>query len=118
MSLHEGLLAHQFDDTRQQTEAARLGMWTFLVTEMIPELRRRYGLSAERSATVVTGISMGGLGSLRGVLVGAVLFTALPEVLRLAPTWRLVIYGSLLLVIVIRSPGGLEGLLRHPARAR
>jgi S-formylglutathione hydrolase len=38
---------------------------TFLVTEMIPELRRRYGLSAERSKTVVTGISMGGLGSLR-----------------------------------------------------
>jgi len=38
---------------------------TFLVTEMIPELRRRYGLSAERTKTVVTGISMGGLGSLR-----------------------------------------------------
>ncbi|MBU1378599.1 MAG: esterase [Alphaproteobacteria bacterium] len=38
---------------------------TFLVTEMIPELRRRYGLSAERGKTVVTGISMGGLGSLR-----------------------------------------------------
>lgn len=38
---------------------------TFLVKEMIPELRRRYGLSPERSKTVVTGISMGGLGSLR-----------------------------------------------------
>jgi pimeloyl-ACP methyl ester carboxylesterase len=38
---------------------------TFLVGEMIPELRRRYGLSTERSRTVVTGISMGGLGSLR-----------------------------------------------------
>ena len=35
MSLYEGLLAHQFDDTRQQTEAARLGMWTFLVTEIM-----------------------------------------------------------------------------------
>lgn len=38
---------------------------TFLVTEMVPELRRRYGLSAERRHTLVTGISMGGLGSLR-----------------------------------------------------
>ena len=38
---------------------------TWIVTELVPELRRRYGLSAERSATVVTGISMGGLGSLR-----------------------------------------------------
>jgi ABC-type branched-subunit amino acid transport system permease subunit len=63
-------------------------------------------------------VFLGGVGSLRGVLLGAVLFTALPEALRLAPTWRLVIYGLLLLVIVIRSPGGLEDLLRRPARAR
>jgi len=58
-------------------------------------------------------VFLGGVGSLRGVLVGAVLFTALPEVLRLAPTWRLVIYGALLLLVVIRSPGGLESLLRR-----
>lgn len=38
---------------------------TFLVTEMVPELRRRYGLSTERTKTAVTGVSMGGLGSLR-----------------------------------------------------
>lgn len=63
-------------------------------------------------------VFLGGVGSLRGVLVGALLFTALPEVLRLAPTWRLVIYGGLLLVIVIRSPEGIESLLRRPAAAR
>jgi ABC-type branched-subunit amino acid transport system permease subunit len=63
-------------------------------------------------------VFLGGVGSLRGVLVGAALFTALPEILRLAPTWRLVIYGGLLLVIVIRSPGGIEGLLRRPAGPR
>jgi ABC-type branched-subunit amino acid transport system permease subunit len=61
-------------------------------------------------------VFLGGVGTLRGVLVGAVLFTALPEVLRLAPTWRLVIYGCLLLVIVIRSPAGLDGLLTRRAR--
>jgi ABC-type branched-subunit amino acid transport system permease subunit len=60
-------------------------------------------------------VFLGGVGTLRGVLVGAVLFTALPEVLRLAPTWRLVIYGALLLVIVIRSPQGLDGLFRRAA---
>lgn len=38
---------------------------TFLVREMIPELRKRYGLADTRERTVVTGISMGGLGSLR-----------------------------------------------------
>ncbi len=62
-------------------------------------------------------VFLGGVGTLRGVLVGAVLFTALPEVLRLAPTWRLVIYGGLLLVIVIRSPAGLDGLLTRRVRA-
>jgi S-formylglutathione hydrolase len=38
---------------------------TFIVRELVPELRRRYGLSPDRAKTVVTGISMGGLGSLR-----------------------------------------------------
>ena len=61
-------------------------------------------------------VFLGGVGSLRGVLVGAVLFTALPEVLRLAPTWRLVIYGCLLLLVVIRSPGGIESLLLRASR--
>jgi ABC-type branched-subunit amino acid transport system permease subunit len=63
-------------------------------------------------------VFLGGVGSLRGVLLGAVLFTALPEVLRLAPTWRLVLYGALLLVIVVRSPEGLAGLIRAPRPAR
>jgi ABC-type branched-subunit amino acid transport system permease subunit len=63
-------------------------------------------------------VFLGGVGSLRGVLVGAVLFTALPEVLRLAPTWRLVIYGGLLLLVIVRSPEGIESLLRRVTGAR
>src|SRR5204863_5606625 len=63
-------------------------------------------------------VFLGGVGTLRGVLVGAVLFTALPQLLRLAPTWRLVIYGALLLLVVVRSPEGLESLLRRLGGAR
>src|SRR5215470_12017646 len=63
-------------------------------------------------------VFLGGVGSLRGVLIGAVLFTALPEVLRLAPTWRLVIYGALLLLVVVRSPEGIESLLRRTTAPR
>src|SRR6266581_2388424 len=59
---------------------------------------------------------LGGVGSLRGVLIGAVLFTALPEILRVAPTWRLAIYGLLLLTIVIRAPEGLDAWLRGRRR--
>jgi ABC-type branched-subunit amino acid transport system permease subunit len=61
---------------------------------------------------------LGGVGSLRGVLLGAVLVTALPEVLRIAPTWRLVIYGLLLLTIVIRAPEGLDAIVRSVLERR
>jgi ABC-type branched-subunit amino acid transport system permease subunit len=59
---------------------------------------------------------LGGVGSLRGVVIGAVLFTTLPEILRVATTWRLVIYGLLLLVIVIKWPEGLDAALRRATR--
>ncbi|MDA1313667.1 MAG: cytochrome c oxidase subunit 3 family protein [Acidobacteria bacterium] len=35
MSARPGAVAHQFDDARQQREAAELGMWTFLLTELM-----------------------------------------------------------------------------------
>jgi S-formylglutathione hydrolase len=38
---------------------------TFLVSELIPHLRARYGLATNTARTVVSGISMGGLGALR-----------------------------------------------------
>jgi ABC-type branched-subunit amino acid transport system permease subunit len=63
-------------------------------------------------------VFLGGVGSLRGVLIGAAAFTALPEILRMAPTWRLVIYGLLLLVIVIRWPDGLDAAFRRRVAAR
>jgi branched-chain amino acid transport system permease protein len=63
-------------------------------------------------------VFLGGVGSLRGVLIGAAAFTVLPEILRMAPTWRLVVYGLLLLVIVIRWPDGLDAAFRRSAAAR
>jgi ABC-type branched-subunit amino acid transport system permease subunit len=76
-------------------------------------------LTVSLSVNLLVMIFLGGVGSLRGVVVGAAAFTALPEVLRMAPTWRMVIYGLLLLVIVIRFPDGLEGLMqRRGARGR
>jgi len=70
-------------------------------------------LSVSLSVNLLVMLFLGGVGSLRGVVVGAAAFTALPEVLRMAPTWRMVIYGLLLLVIVIRVPDGLEGVLQR-----
>ncbi len=38
---------------------------TFIVTELLSHIRKTYRVSPERSKTIVSGISMGGLGSLR-----------------------------------------------------
>ncbi len=72
-------------------------------------------LAVSLTVNLLVMVFLGGVGSLRGVLVGAAAFTALPEVLRMAPTWRMVIYGLLLLVIVIRWPEGVGGILRRRA---
>jgi ABC-type branched-subunit amino acid transport system permease subunit len=86
-------------------------LYAHYLTVMCPE-----EMTIALTVNLLVIVFLGGVGSLRGVLLGAVLFTALPEVLRLAPTWRLVIYGTLLLIVVVRSPGGLESLLRRSAR--
>lgn len=78
------------------------------ITVLCPE-----EMTINLTITLLVILYLGGVGSLRGVIIGAVLFTALPEVLRVAPTWRLVIYGLLLLVIVIRAPEGLDAALRR-----
>ena len=59
---------------------------------------------------------IGGTGSLRGVVLGAALATMLPELLRVASTWRLVLFGVALLLIVNFCPGGIEGAVRRLTR--
>ena len=70
-------------------------------------------LTVSLTVNLLVMVFLGGVGSLRGVLIGAAAFTALPEILRMAPTWRMVIYGLLLLVIVIRWPEGVGAILRR-----
>lgn len=63
---------------------------------------------------------VGGAGHFRGVVLGAVLFTVLPEMLRISPSWRMILYGVLLLVMITYMPGGLDGLIDRlvPRRSR
>jgi ABC-type branched-subunit amino acid transport system permease subunit len=63
-------------------------------------------------------VYLGGVGSVRGVALGAILFTVLPEILRTAKEARLVIYGVLLLLGALYLPDGLDGLLRRLAGRR
>ena len=54
-------------------------------------------------------VIFGGLGSVTGSVVGAVLLTFLPEVLRQFENWRLVFYGLAVIIIMISRPRGLMG---------
>ncbi|MGE0713901.1 MAG: branched-chain amino acid ABC transporter permease [Alphaproteobacteria bacterium] len=68
------------------------------------------------SATVVAMVLAGGRASIVGPILGAVLFTALPEVLRSAASYKLVIYGVVMILVVTFLPGGLVSLARRERR--
>ncbi|CAN5450466.1 branched-chain amino acid ABC transporter permease [soil metagenome] len=61
------------------------------------------------SATIVAMVVVGGRGTIWGPLLGAVVFTALPEVLGFAANYKLIIYGLLMIVMVIVMPEGVYG---------
>ena len=74
-------------------------------------------LSFYYTVTVVSMVIVGGQGSIAGTILGALLFTLLPEYLRVAERARLVIFGAFLMVAIVFMPEGLRGLWRR-ARPR
>jgi branched-chain amino acid transport system permease protein len=70
-------------------------------------------LSFYYTVTVVSMVIVGGQGSIAGTILGAIVFTVLPEYLRVAEGARLVIFGALLMVVIVFMPDGLRGLWRH-----
>ena len=66
---------------------------------------------------VILGFTMlyvGGVGTSLGPLLGALLIGMLPEVIRGFRDVQDLVYGVVLILILIRAPGGLAGLLRRP----
>jgi branched-chain amino acid transport system permease protein len=66
---------------------------------------------------VIVVVVLGGLGTVLGPVVGAVVVTVLDEVLRPLGQLRLAVYGALLLVLFLGVPRGLLPTL-HAVRAR
>jgi branched-chain amino acid transport system permease protein len=58
------------------------------------------------SINVLALIIVGGMGSLPGVVVGALLLVGLPELLREFSEFRLLIYGALLIAMMLNKPEG------------
>ncbi len=59
------------------------------------------------SINVLSIIIIGGMGSIPGIVLGAFLLIGAPELLREFQEYRLLIYGALLIVVMLRRPEGL-----------
>jgi branched-chain amino acid transport system permease protein len=58
------------------------------------------------SLQVLIIVILGGMGSMRGVLVGALVLIALPNLLREFETYRFLLYGALLIFMMLKRPEG------------
>jgi len=62
-----------------------------------------------KSTELTIMVIFGGLGSVTGSVIAALVLTGLPEFLRSVKEWRLVIYGASVVLIMITRPRGLMG---------
>jgi len=63
-------------------------------------------LSFDLTIAIVIMVIAGGRSTIAGPVIGAILFTILPELLRAASSWRMVIYGALLVLLMLFMPDG------------
>ena len=62
-----------------------------------------------KSIEVIAMVVLGGMGSISGSVIAAIVLTLLPEVLRPVKEFRMVIYSLMLIVLMITRPQGLLG---------
>ena len=65
--------------------------------------------SQEISVRIMSMSLLGGLGSLPGSYIGAIVLAVLPEVTRGLSTYRYLIYGAIIVVTMLFLPNGLMG---------
>jgi branched-chain amino acid transport system permease protein len=69
----------------------------------------------DRSIEVVVMVTLGGLGSISGAVLAAIVLTILPEALRGIAEYRMIIYSLLLVVMMLLRPQGLMGTRELPS---
>lgn len=70
--------------------------------------------SFQKSSDFLVYLYAGGSGSLTGSLIGALLLTVLPEVLRFLSDWRLAVYAVVLVIVMLYRSEGLCGGKEFP----
>ena len=67
-------------------------------------------LGFQKSFDIIIMVVLGGLGSISGAAIAAIVLTILPEVLRDVAQYRMVVYALMLITIMIARPQGLLGV--------
>lgn len=79
-------------------------LYSHNLTFISPEM---FNLAKSAELTITTVI--GGLGSLTGSVLGTLLVTLLPEVFRSLSSYRMLIYGLAVVLVIVTKPNGLYG---------
>jgi branched-chain amino acid transport system permease protein len=69
-----------------------------------------------KSVEIVVMVILGGMGSMIGVIIAAILLTILPEFLRGVSEYRMIIYALLLIIMMLLRPQGLFGIKLKPRK--
>lgn len=79
-------------------------IYAHYMTAMIPNT-----FSFMKSSEFLTMVILGGTGSLTGSVIGAIVLSALPELLREFQNYRMLVYSIVLVIIMIFKPSGIFG---------
>ncbi len=61
------------------------------------------------SIEMLVMVVLGGLGSISGSIISAIVLTVIPEMLQTFASWKMIIYSLLLVLVMIFRPSGLMG---------
>lgn len=82
------------------------GIYAYYMGLIAPEI-----VAFSYMITMLVMLILGGAGTAEGPIIGAIIFTVLPEILRIAEHYRLPILGGILMLSVIFFPAGLRPFL-------
>jgi branched-chain amino acid transport system permease protein len=78
------------------------------ITFISPEL-----LNPFESILLLVMLVIGGIGDLSGAFLGAFIMVFIPEYLRFAESYRMLLYGIVIIAFMIFLPRGLSGLIQR-----
>jgi branched-chain amino acid transport system permease protein len=73
-------------------------------------------MSASEVISMIGVLIVGGIGTLAGPIIGTLIFFGVPELLRVAKLYRLVVLGVVIVLSVLFVPSGIAGVVRERLR--